>query len=302
MFEFPIKYEGRIYRPPSEAQSLLLQVTVGCSNNKCTYCAMYRDKTYTERSTKDLFNEIEKAHSFFTQVGQFPNKVFLCDGDALGAPMDLLIPVLDKINEHFPNIKRISTYATADNILNKSVEDLQLLTHKKLNMAYLGMESGDDQVLKLVTKRNSAKDMIDAGVKIRSAGFKLSVIAMLGLGGKKLTESHCENTALAISKIAPEFFSFLTTTPIPGTPYARMVDRESWQMLSDKELLTEMRDIISNIKLDNERIIFRANHVSNLHPLAGVIPKDSDKILKQLSQWITQCPEDRFTRADPESL
>ena len=302
MYGFPIEYEGRVYRPPSEGESLLIQVTIGCSNNKCTYCAMYRDKTYRERSWKEIEEDIEKGKRFLDSIGQYPSKVFLCDGDALGASTELLCKTLDKLNKCFPDIRRVGVYATAQNILEKSCEDLKVLHERNLSIAYLGMESGDDQVLKLVVKGNDSSDMIKASQKIRRAGFKLSVIAMLGLGGKKFSKDHCENTAKAISLMKPEFFSFLTTTPVPGTPYAKMVSRDTWQELSNKELLTEMRDIIANINLSNDRIILRANHVSNLHPLAGVLPQDKENIIENLNSWIDECPENTYVKVDPSNL
>lgn len=302
MANFPIEYEGRVYRPPSEGQSLLIQVTIGCSNNKCTYCAMYRDKTYRERQWTEIEHDIKKAKVFFDELGYSPSKVFLCDGDALGASTNILIQTLDKLKELFPESRRVGVYATAENILEKSVEDLNLLFSKGLSIAYLGMESGDDQVLKLVVKGNDSADMIEAAEKIKRVGFKLSVIAMLGLGGRKFSKQHCDNTAKAITLMKPEFFSFLTTTPVPGTPYARMVNRDTWQELSNKELLIEMRDIIENIHLENDKIILRANHVSNLHPLAGVLPQDKDKVLHSLNDWINSCPENTFLKVDPSNL
>ncbi|MBT3984211.1 MAG: radical SAM protein [Bacteriovoracaceae bacterium] len=302
MYRVPIEYEGRIYRPPSEARSLLIQVTVGCSNNKCTYCAMYADKVYRERSISEISSDIKKAKWYSDQTNMTPQKIFLCDGDALGSSMELLTQVLDEIGEYFPDVRRIGIYATAENILKKTDDELKLLVSKKLSIAYLGMESGNDQVLKLVVKGNTSSDMVDAGQKVRAAGFKLSVIAMLGLGGTKFSEAHCTDTAKAISKMSPEYFSFLTTTPIPGTPYARMSERDSWQKLSDRELLLEMRDIISQINPQKGRIIFRANHVSNLHQLAGILPQDKPVLLANLDHWISECPRDRFSQADPDQL
>ena len=282
---YPIQYEEPVYRPPSEWRSLLIQVTIGCSNNKCTYCDMYRSKTYRVRPIEDIKNDLRKCSSLN------PEKIFLCDGDALGAPMDVLIQTLDSINEIWPNVKRIGIYATAENILEKSEEELKLLASKKLTIAYLGLESGDDKVLHMVVKGNTAQDMVDASLKIKRCGFKLSTIAMLGIGGKKLSEQHVENTAKILSQTNPEYFSFLTTFAIDGTPYKTMVDRGLIEPLTSKELMQEMHDILAGASFDINQVMFRANHVSNARPLGGTLPQDKDEIINILKEWISQTPE-----------
>lgn len=288
----PIQYNTPVYRPPSEGRSLLIQVTIGCSNNKCTYCDMYRSKTYRVRPQEDINRELDACFN----SGLDPEKVFLCDGDALGAPQEILIATLDKINELWPNVRRIGIYATASNILEKTEEELNLLSSKKLNIAYLGLESGDDKVLHMIVKGNTAKEMIDASLKIKRCGFKLSTIAMLGVGGKKYSKQHVENTAKILSATAPEFFSFLTTFSVPGTPYHKMVERGSIEPLTSKELLTEMHDILEQATFDLNSIIFRANHVSNMHPLGGTLPRDKDIILKQIQSWISATPEGAYPK------
>jgi radical SAM superfamily enzyme YgiQ (UPF0313 family) len=283
----PIQYEPPVYRPPSEGRSLLIQVTIGCSNNKCTYCDMYRSKTYRVRPQEDINKELEACF----KSGVTPEKIFLCDGDALGAPQEVLIATLDKINDLWPNLRRIGVYATGTNILEKTEEELKLLSSKKLNIAYLGLESGDDKVLHMIVKGNTAAEMIEASLKIKRCGFKLSTIAMLGVGGKKYSKQHVENTAKILSATAPEFFSFLTTFAVPGTPYHKMVERGTIEPLTSKELLTEMHDILAQATFELNPIVFRANHVSNMYPLAGSLPRDKKAILNQVSNWISSAPE-----------
>lgn len=294
--------EPPVYRPPSEARSLLVQVTLGCSNNKCTYCAMYQTKKYRVRPLDEIISDID---SIKAQLGvhMWPSgKVFLCDGDALGAPMEILVPVLEHFRKAFPAIRRFGIYATAENILAKSEADLRQLADLGLNTAYLGMESGNDRVLELVKKGNTAAEMLEAGLKIKAAGWKLSVIAMLGLGGTRLSVEHCRDTGVIISRMAPQFFSFLSTTPVPKTPYARSIDRGEIEPLTTKALLQEMKDILEAIEPDKGQIIFRANHVSNMFPLGGTLPKDKGIILNQLDQWISQCPDGQYPNINPEYL
>lgn len=292
-YQPPIKYDTPVYRPPSEGRSLLIQVTIGCSNNKCTYCDMYRSKTYRVRPQVDIDAELDTCF----KAGLSPEKIFLCDGDALGAPFEVLIATLDKINKLWPNLKRIGIYATASNILEKTEEQLKVLSSNKLNTAYLGLESGDDKVLHMIVKGNTSAEMIEASLKIKKCGFKLSTIAMLGVGGQKYSKQHIVNTAKIISATAPEFFSFLTTFSIPGTPYHTMVERGLIKPLTSKELLIEMHDILELAHFDLNPVVFRANHVSNMYPLAGNLPADKEAILNKISSWIDATPEGVFPEA-----
>ncbi len=252
---------------------------------------MYRSKTYRERSFDEIKLDLDKSFSFYQSIGQVPDKIFLCDGDALGAPMELLTKTLDYLNSLFPEIRRIGIYATAENILVKTEDELKLLASKKLTMAYLGLESGDDKVLHMIVKGNTAEDMVKASQKIKACGFKLSTIAMLGVGGQKHSSNHIINTAKVLSKTAPHFFSFLTTFSVPGTPYDKMLQRGLITRLTSKELFKEMHDIIELSSFDVNPVIFRANHVSNMVPLGGIFPKDKEEVLRTLKQWIEKCPE-----------
>lgn len=298
MLFFPIKYDPPVYRPPSEAESLLIPVTSGCSHNKCTFCGMYREKSYLVRPVPDILSDLEKALAFYQSRHIPVRKIFLCDGDALAAPMEVLVPVLERANELFPRLKRIGIYATARNILEKTDEELKALAQRKLNLAYLGIESGSDEVLRMVVKGNTAAEMKQASLKLMSSGWQLSVIIMLGLGGKKLTSIHSSETSKLISAIVPDFFSFLTTAPVPGTPYHAMIEKNRIEPLTTKGLLEEMRDILDNIVCEG-KIIFRANHVSNQFPLGGILPRDRAKLVDTLDEWISDCPEGSYPAIDP---
>ncbi|MBT4791220.1 MAG: radical SAM protein [Halobacteriovoraceae bacterium] len=290
---FPLKYHEPVFRPPSEANSLLIQVTLGCSNNLCTYCDMYRRKKYSERSFSQISSELELAKEYYRRIGYEPKRIFLCDGDALGASFDLLIQVLHKINDLFPNLDRVGIYATANNMLGKSELELKELASLKLTMVYLGLESGSDKVLHMIVKRNTSEDMIKGASKTMTSGMKLSVIAMLGIGGAKLSQDHITETIRVVNEISPHYFSFLTTMAIKGTPFHTMVERNILQELTSKEMLTEMRDILKGINPTRD-ILFRANHVSNQFPLGGVLPKDKNSIVATVNQWIATTPAGQF--------
>jgi radical SAM superfamily enzyme YgiQ (UPF0313 family) len=290
---YPIKYKEPVFRPPSEARSFLVQLTIGCSNNMCTYCDMYRSKSYYERPFHEIEKELIESKEYFDKINHRPKRIFLCDGDALGASQSLLVKTLNLINKLYPDLDRVGVYATAQNMLDKSEAQLKELVSLKLNMAYLGLESGNDKILHMIVKKNTRDDMIKGSLKLKKAGFKLSIIAMLGIGGKEKSEEHITDTSSIINIIKPNYFSFLTTMAIPGTPYAKMIDRKKILPLSCKELFMEMKRIISKIESE-EKILFRANHVSNQFPLGGTLPHDKEKLLGVIENWILGTPEDTY--------
>jgi radical SAM superfamily enzyme YgiQ (UPF0313 family) len=245
---------------------------------------MYRSKKYRVKSIDDIKRDLKSVQH------ESPEKIFLCDGDALGAPMEVLEETLIIIKELFPRVRRVGVYATAQNILDKTEDELKKLSSLGLTIAYLGLESGDDKVLHMVVKGNTAKEMEEASLKIKRCGFKLSSIVMLGVGGKKYTKQHMTNTAKMLEATAPEFFSFLTTFPVPGTPYEKMVTGGLIEPLTSKELLVEMHTIIKESNFRLNKTLFRANHVSNMHPIGGTLPDDKDSILLVLKGWIKDTP------------
>ncbi len=290
----PIKYDEPVFRPPSEGRSLLIQQTIGCSNNLCTYCNMYRSKEYREREINEVLEDIKKAADYYDRFQVSPEKVFLCDGDALGANTENLLISIRKIKELMPNVERVGIYATAQNMLDKSSSELRELNDAGLGIAYLGLESGCDKVLHMTVKGNTAQDMIEGSKKVIEAGMSLSIICMLGLGGRKFSESHVRETARVISEISPDYLSFLTTMAVKGTPYYRMVEK-GFPMLTTKELLVELHGILqfSDFK---RKVIFRTNHVSNMYPVGGTLNRDKDLILKTLKSWIEQAPENEYPK------
>ena len=294
---FPLQYDPPVFRPPSEGRSLLLQVTLGCSHNACTYCMMYRTKTFQVRERRDLFAEIDGVAELCQRHGRGPEKVFLCDGDALAAPFELLRDVTEKIRRDLPTVRRLGIYATVDNVLQKSPEELQALARAGLNIA------GCDKVLKKVVKGNDAAASVRAASILHDAGWKISTIIMLGIGGREDSASHCQETARILSAIRPAWFSFLTTNVLPGSPLAKRQKRGVFTPLTIRELLAEMRAILAGLTFpDDDAVVFRANHVSNQYPIGGTLPADQGQLVRVLDDWVARCPEGTYPDNDPSML
>lgn len=264
---------------------------------------MYRSKTFRVRSNAEVDSDIDKASAYFKKVGLFPEKVFFIDGDALCAPTDTLLNACKRLNNTLPGLKQISLYATVKNVLEKSPEELKKMAENRLSLAYIGLESGCDTVLKKVAKGNTGDEVTLACLKLKEAGWKTSLIAMLGLGGREHSATHCEETSRIVCASRPDFFSFLSTTAVPGTPYFNQIKKGVFTPLSYKELLIEMRNILGGLKgLKDATTIFRANHVSNHFPLSGTLPQDVDKLLEVVNHWISSCPDDVFPDNNPYFL
>ena len=286
---------GRIFRPPSEAHSLLLQVTVGCSWNRCTYCDMYRDKQFSAKPWDIIEADLKEAAAF-AQGGSSGglrlsgyDRVFLCDGDALILSTKKLIQILEGIRHYLPWVTRVSTYGDTRSIRKKTVEELKQLRELGLGMVYHGMESGDDEVLDQIEKGGTQAEAIETARMFREAGIKHSVMVLLGVGGKRLSEQHAKNTARTLSKMDPPFVGALTTTVVPQTPIAEQEASGQFELPSKFEMLQELRTIIAESEFSNCR--FSANHASNYLPLRGNLPQDKPEILRALDQIIAQNDE-----------
>ena len=269
-----MRYEGTVYRPPSEANSLLLQATIGCSWNHCTYCAMYRDKQFRVRPLTDTLDDIAAAgRSYGDQV----RKVFVMDGDALAMDLDLWESILRALGDTFPNLRRVSCYATALNVRAKSDRELKRLRELGLKLLYIGPESGDDVTLKSIAKGASHADHVDAASKIRRAGMKQSVIFLLGAGGAERSVEHATASARLATAMDPEFLSVLTLTIIESTPIHKLAERKRFRMPTVDGLMRELRIIVAEANPGDA--IFRSNHASNYLPIGGRLPRDRDAIL-----------------------
>jgi radical SAM superfamily enzyme YgiQ (UPF0313 family) len=268
-----MRYEGKLYRPPSEADALIVQATIGCSWNHCTYCDMYREKQFRLRPLAETLEDIDGAAA---AVGDEVEKVFVADGDALVMPMDHWRPLLARCRSSFPSLRRVSAYAMARNILEKSDAELKELAEAGLTMLYIGPESGDDVTLKRIAKGDDADAHVRAAARAHAAGMKLSVIALLGIGGDR-AEEHARATAELVTKMDPAFFSALTVTVVPGTPLATLAKKGRFQVPPVEGLLGELRTMVELARPSDA--VFRTNHASNYLPLGGSLPRDRERIV-----------------------
>lgn len=269
-----MRYEGRIYRPPSEADALIVQATIGCSWNHCTYCDMYRDKTFRVRPLDETLEDLERAGA---AVGDDVEKLFVADGDALVLPLDHWLPILERARKLFPRLRRVSCYAMARNVLAKTDDELRTLRDAGLALLYIGPESGDDATLKKIAKGDDAAAHVEAARRAHAAGMELSVIALLGIAMER-TEEHARATADLVTKMDPEYFSALTVTIVPDTPLDRLAKKGRFAVPAVPDLLRELRTMVDEAR--PTRALFRTNHASNYLPLGGTLPRDRERIVQ----------------------
>jgi radical SAM superfamily enzyme YgiQ (UPF0313 family) len=263
-------------RPPAERSSFLLQVTTGCSSGTCTFCGAYKGKTFTVKDTEEVFGDIDR------HCARHPDtrRVFLMDGDALAAGNDRLLPVLERLQCVFPGLARVSSYANGYNISRRSDRELEELSRNKLRLIYIGLESGDQEVLDSRGKRSRAEEMTEAVIRAREAGIKSSVIVLLGLGGRHASRRHVKDTVKELNRMQPAYLSFLSLMLIPGTELYRQAEAGEFLELDPAGLLREARDILRG--LDFQRTVFRSDHASNHLSLRGRLPRDKDALIDRL--------------------
>lgn len=281
-------YVGRIFRPPSEAHSLLLQVTVGCSHNRCSYCDMYRDKSFKPKPWPTIEQDLREAAAMAAR-GYRSDKLFLCDGDALILSTKRLLEILAGIREHLPWVTRVGTYGDTRSVGNKSVAELTELREAGLGIVYHGMESGCDEVLAAIDKGGTRAELIATAAKLRAAGLVHSVIVLLGIGGVARSEAHARDTASALSEMDPPFVGALTTTVLPGTPLFEQQARGEFELPSKFRMLEELRTIVADSEFSDCRL--SSNHASNYLPLRGSLPRDKPAMLALLDEVIARGDE-----------
>lgn len=278
----PISYEGDVFRPPSEARSLILQATIGCSHNRCTFCAMYKRKKYRARPLAEINRDIVTAAAYLPHT----RRVFLADGNALAMATADLVAILDQLNKAFPLLERITLYGNPQDLLQKSEDELKELRDHRLKMIYLGVESGSAAVLEAVKKGVTPADLVKGAAKLKKAGIPLSVTVLNGLAGLEGTIEHANSTAKIISEMDPEYIGLLSLITVPGTTMHRRFKSGELTALSPWQLLEEIRMMVEGLTLTNS--VFRANHASNYLPLKATLSRDKQQLLTALDRIIAE--------------
>lgn len=277
-----MRYVGNVIRPPSEADSLILQATIGCAHNRCIFCGTYRDQPFRMRDLAELFQDIEMAKKYYGSV----RRVFLADGDALILPAKRLAEILRFLHKTFPELQRVGIYARANDILKKTREELEELAALGLKILYVGLESGSDKVLELMKKNCTFEEAVQGCRLAQSCGMKLSTIILLGIGGRRYSEEHARGSARLINEISPRYLSVLSLIILRNTPLHEMVNKGDFELPDPVSSLREMALLLENLHV--EQCIFRSNHASNYLPLAGTLNKDREKLLQNLRWAISQ--------------
>ena len=287
-----MRYEGNIFRPFSEANSYILQCTVGCSHNQCTFCGMYKDKKYRVRQIAEIMEDIAMAKD---QYGDL-EKAFLCDGDAIALDTDMLLAIVKKLYSTFPSLRHVGSYVGPQSTLSKSMEELKELRAAGLTKAYIGVETGDDELLKKVKKGVGYGQMLEAGRNLVAADINLSAMVLLGLAGRGgASRRHALATAKICNEMKPQYLAALTVTPVPGTVLYKQLQQGSFELLDPFETLEEMKQIFENITADNLKFV--GTHASNYLPISGTLQRDKDKMIKMVDD-VLKSRDERLIRPD----
>jgi len=282
-----MRYQGMIYRPPSEAESLILQASIGCSHNRCTFCGSFKQKTFRVRSLQEIREDLEETRSYAGHV----RRVFLADGDALAIPQGELVPMLELLGESFPHLERVGVYANTQSILRKSVAELQQLRALGLGIVYLGVESGDQTVLDRICKGTTLDETAQAAERIRAAGMLLSVTVILGIGGVERSRIHAERTGRFLTRIQPDYAGALSVMVEPGTLLAEEESAGRFQAPGVDGLLEELQIMLEHTEAT--RLFFASNHASNYLAIKGWLPEQKQELLRaveyvraRLHHWV----------------
>ena len=278
-----MKYREPLFRPPAEAESLIFQVAYGCPHNRCRFCGMYKTVRYQLRPESEILAEITNAGRHYASC----RRIFLADGDVMAMPFDRLHAILEALNRHFPRLARINLYANGSSIMLKTDEQLRIMRSQRVHTLYMGLESGLQEVLDRFGKTEQVEEMIAAGRRAGDHGFRMSVMVLLGLGGKMLRERHIEATAVALNRMQPALLSALRYIRIPA-----LTPPPGFEPETEFEIVEELYRLIA--ALDLPHTVFRANHTSNPLPLSGRLPADREKLLATLAGELASGSLDRF--------
>ncbi len=274
-----MRYEGNIFRPPSEAYSLLVQVTVGCTHNKCTFCSMYKDKKFHIRKLEDVLEDLEWARAHYPRI----ERIFLCDGDALCLANSKLLPILERIRKLFPECERVTVYGRATDALKKTDEELRELFEAGITMVYMGAESGSDKVLADINKGETRQQIIDGVKKVEASGMQASVTFISGLAGRAGWEDHAIQTGTMLSEMSPSYAALLTLMVDPSVPIAEEIRSGRMELLTPEEVMAETLLMLQNTEV-TKKCVFRSNHASNYLSLRGNLPEDKESMMELLRE------------------
>lgn len=277
------------YRPPAEANSLILQIDEGCPYNHCTFCAMYSGVPYIRRNMDEIETIISSVH----QPPETVKRIFLADGDVMLRPYEQLTAILQMLNARFPEIARINTYATGTAIIKKTDPELAALRDLKLHTLYMGLESGDQETTERVHKGETVREMVEAARRAQSVGLHMSVMVLLGLAGTALTTQHAHNTAVALNKMQPRLLSCLRIVPVPTTSFADAIANGELEQLSEYGAIQELLNMVTELEL--RRTVFRANHSSNVVPIEARLPRGKEQLVNELRALLDSGRLDRFS-------
>jgi len=281
-------YRGKVYRPPSESSSLILQLTVGCPHNSCRFCSMYKEKDFDIRSVDEIKRHVLKAREFHPRTVRI---VFLADGNSIIMKTDELLEVLNFVTENFPGLERITTYGSAQFVNLKSAEELKKLREAGLSRIHTGMESGSADVLERINKGTDPADIVEAGLKCIEAGLELSEYYLVGAGGRALSELHARESARVLNRIDPDFIRFRTFMPVPGTELHQDYEDGEFELLSPHQALQEMKILLENLAGISSEVL--SDHISNYRDIKGSMPEDRDSMMAEVDKAL-KVDEDKF--------
>ncbi|MCR4400994.1 MAG: radical SAM protein [Syntrophomonadaceae bacterium] len=277
-----MRYEGVVYRPPSEAESLLIQATIGCPHNKCTFCSMYKGTRFRVRPVEEVLEDLREARRHY---GDWVRSLFLPDGNTIILKTADLVRILTCARELFPRLERITVYGSARYVNKKSAEELAALREAGLSRVHMGMESGDDEVLARICKGTTAAEIVEAGRKLKQAGIELSEYYLVGIGGPELSRQHALNSARVLNQIVPDFIRLRTFQPVPGSPLYEEYRRGDFRLLTPHQALAEVRLLVENLECPGTTIT--SDHVSNYWNVHGVLPRDRQAMLQAIDYALT---------------
>jgi radical SAM superfamily enzyme YgiQ (UPF0313 family) len=282
-----LRYIGSVYRPPSEAHSLIIQVTLGCSHNKCTFCGSYLDKPFQVRQLDEIKRDLQEV-AYMGPV----DKVFLADGDALAIPQNRLLQIMEMVNEFIPSVKRIGIYANARNILHKSLDELKALHKLNLGIIYLGVETGDPVLLEKICKGATYDQLVEAAHRVKDAGIALSVTVLLGIGGIEGSEQHARGTARILTDMDPDYVGALSVILVPGTPLHQDHVEGRFEVPEPFGLIKELRIMIAESNFSH--CVFRSNHASNYLPVKASLPEQKTQIVEAIDSVLRSRDKQRL--------